>query len=211
LRQTEVDDVRPGVAVVVRQLEHAVALQPRHVVDLREHLDVARAVVGAGVGLPEPARQRLEVGRALLGRDPEALAEDLDLALAEARDHDPRDRVRHVQEARDPVRRHECGHGDLHDGDVVVERQVGAAQRVAQGRRREPAGDEEQPLGYRVSLLNTNLFGVPSSGLSGPGRQSTVSSIWRATAKSLSVMPPAAWFFSLTQSLPQVTDRSAWW
>src|SRR3989449_5920253 len=45
----------------------------------------------------------------------------------------------------------------------------------------------------RGSPDRTNLFGVPSS--APPlGRHSTVSSILRASSKSLSVIPPAAWF-----------------
>src|SRR5207248_5070539 len=58
-------------------------------------------------------------------------------------------------------------------------------------------------------LLCTNLFGVPSSGLPGSGRQRTTSSILRAKAKSLSVMPPAECVFNFTQSLPQVMAKSA--
>src|SRR5207302_9761770 len=42
------------------------------------------------------------------------------------------------------------------------------------------------------------------------GRHRATSSICRASAKSLSVMPPAEWVLSLTQTLPQVTARSAW-
>src|SRR5439155_25237246 len=57
----------------------------------------------------------------------------------------------------------------------------------------------------------TNLFGVPSSGPPCGGRQSTTSSIFRASAKSLSVMPPAECVLSLTHTLPQVTVRSGWW
>ena len=40
---------------------------------------------------------------------------------------------------------------------------------------------------------------------------SASSSIFWVRAKSLSVMPPAEWVLSLTHTLPQVTDRSAWW
>src|SRR6478609_9224222 len=60
-------------------------------------------------------------------------------------------------------------------------------------------------------LLKTNLCGLPVP--SGPpaGRQRTTSSFFLATSKSLSVIPPAEWVFNLTHSLPQVTDRSAWW
>ena len=48
----------------------------------------------------------------------------------------------------------------------------------------------------------TNLSGDgPSNGSPGPGRQSTVSSILRASAKSLSVMPPCEWVLSLTHNL----------
>ena len=150
-REPEVDHVRAGVAVVPGQLQDAVAIQARDVVDLGEHADVALAVARARVGLPEPARERLEVRGALLGRDPEALAQDVDLALAHPRDHDPRDRLRHVEEARDPVGGHQRGHRDLHDRDVVVERELGAAQRVPQRGRRELAGHEQQPLGHAAA------------------------------------------------------------
>ena len=56
----------------------------------------------------------------------------------------------------------------------------------------------------------TNLFGVPSSGLPGSGRQRISCSIFRARVKSLSVIPPAECVLSLTQTLPHVTARSAW-
>ena len=58
-------------------------------------------------------------------------------------------------------------------------------------------------------LENTNLPIGPSSGLSPSGRHRIVSSILRASVKSLSVIPPAECVASLTQSLPQVTLRSA--
>jgi len=56
---------------------------------------------------------------------------------------------------------------------------------------------------------NTNLPIGPSSGLLSSGRHKIVSSILRASVKSLSVMPPAECVASLTQSFPQVTLRSA--
>lgn len=55
----------------------------------------------------------------------------------------------------------------------------------------------------------THLFGVPSSAPP-EGFQRTSFSILAASSKSLSVMPPAEWVFSFTQSLPQVIARSAW-
>src|SRR5690349_17390097 len=58
-------------------------------------------------------------------------------------------------------------------------------------------------------LENTNFPIGPSRGLSASGRHRIVSSILRASVKSLSVIPPAEWVASLTQSLPQVTFRSA--
>src|SRR5829696_6423431 len=60
---------------------------------------------------------------------------------------------------------------------------------------------------YRGSPDRTHLLGVPSR--APPcGRHRTTSSIFRASSKSLSVMPPAAWFWSLTTIRPQVTVRS---
>jgi hypothetical protein len=147
-REAEVDHVGAGVAVVAGELEDLVPAQPRDVVDLREHADVAGAVAGAGVGLPEPARDLFQVGGALLGGDPEALGQYLGLALAEAGDHDPRDLLGRLEEARDPAGGHQRGHSDLHDRDVVVERQLGAVQRVTQGRRGELAGHKQEPLGH---------------------------------------------------------------
>src|SRR5262245_26335413 len=60
-------------------------------------------------------------------------------------------------------------------------------------------------------LLNTNFCGLPVP--SGPpdGRQRMTSSIFLATSKSLSVIPPAEWVINLTHSLPQVMAKSAWW
>lgn len=57
-----------------------------------------------------------------------------------------------------------------------------------------------QPSYFRY--LNRGSSGVPSSGLSGslPGCQPITSSILRASAKSLSVTPLAAWFTSLTMT-----------
>ena len=77
-REPEVDHVRARVAVVLGEREDAVAVEARDVVDLGEHADVALSVARARVGLAEPGRQRLEVRGALLGRDPEALAQDVD-------------------------------------------------------------------------------------------------------------------------------------
>jgi hypothetical protein len=147
-REPEVDHVGAGVAVVLGHLEDAVAVQARHVVDLGEHADVALSVARACIGLPKPARERLEVRGTLVGRDPEALAQDVDLALAHPWDHDPRHRLGHVEELCDPVGGHQRGHRDLHHGDVVVEREVGATQRVPQRGRGELAGDEQQALGH---------------------------------------------------------------
>jgi hypothetical protein len=147
-REAEVDHVGAGVAVVPGHRQDLVAIQPRDVVDLGEHADVALAVVRARVGLAEPTRDRLEVGRALVGRDAEALAQHPHVARAHARDHDPRDRLGHLEEAGDPVGGHQRRHRDLHHRDVVLERQVGAVQRVAQRGRGELAGDEQQPLGH---------------------------------------------------------------
>ena len=64
----------------------------------------------------------------------------------------------------------------------------------------------ERPASY---FENTNLPIGPSSGPSASGRHRIVSSILRASVKSLSVIPPAECVASLTQSLPQVTFRSA--
>ena len=152
-RQPEVDDVGAGVAVVGRRRDDLLAVEPLHAVDLGEHADVARAVARARVGLSEERRQALEVGRALLGRDAELLAEDLGVALAATRDHDPRDVRRDLEAAGDPGRRHQRRDRDLHDRDVVVERQLGAPQRLAQRGRRELAGHEEIPIGHRVARV----------------------------------------------------------
>src|SRR5207237_413044 len=57
-------------------------------------------------------------------------------------------------------------------------------------------------------LENTNLPIGPSSGPSSSGRHRIVSSILRASVKSLSVIPSAECVASFTQSLPQVTLRS---
>jgi hypothetical protein len=148
-RQPEVDDVRAGVAVVARRLDDPLAVQTRDVVDLGEHTDVARAVARAGVGLSEEGGEPLEVGRALLGREAELLAEHRGVALAQARDHDPRDIRRELQALGDPGRGHERRDRDLHDRDVVRERQLGPAQRRAQRGRRELAGHEQVAISYR--------------------------------------------------------------
>ena len=148
-RQAEVDHVGAGVAVVARRLDDLLAVEARDVVDLGEDADVARAVARACVGLAEERRQALEVGGALLGRDVELLAEHRDVALARARDHDPRDVARDLEPAGDPGRGHERGDRDLHDRDVVVERQLGAPQRLAQRRRRQLAGHEQVSIGHR--------------------------------------------------------------
>jgi hypothetical protein len=148
-REPEVDDVGAGVAVVARPLDDPLAVEVGHVVDLREHADVARAVARARVGLAEEGRQPLEIGRALLGRDRELLGEHGGIALAEAGDHDPRDPLRDLEPAGDPGRGHERRDGDLHHRHVVVERQLGAAQRLAQRGRRELAGHEQVAIGHR--------------------------------------------------------------
>ena len=148
-REPEVDDVGAGVAVVARRLDDLLAVEVRDVVDLGEHADVARAVARARVGLAEERRQALEVGRALLGRDVELLAEHLGVALAQARDHDPRDPGRDLEPAGDPGRGHQRRDRDLHDRDVVVERQLRAPQRLAQRGRRELAGHEQVAIGHR--------------------------------------------------------------
>ncbi len=53
------------------------------------------------------------------------------------------------------------------------------------------------PQSY-LMYLKRGSSGVPSSALCGPGRQLTVSSIMRASSKSLSVIPFAEWVLSLT-------------
>src|SRR2546427_79033 len=122
------------------------------------------------------------------------------------------------QEARDPRGRHQRRHGDLHNRDVVGERGRHFGERAAERRLGELARDEEHSPGsgfrrggrHRGSPDRTNLFGVPSR--APPfGRHSTDSSILRASSKSLSVIPPAAWFWSFTITPPHVTDRSGWW
>ena len=56
---------------------------------------------------------------------------------------------------------------------------------------------ERPPQSY-LMYLKRGSSGVPSKALSGPGRQPTVSSILRASAKSLSVTPLAEWVTSFT-------------
>jgi hypothetical protein len=92
-----------------------------------------------------------------------------------------------LEAAGDPVRGHQRGDRDLHDRDVVVEGQLRALERRAQRGLRELAGHEQVSLGHRRRryLLKTNLLGLPSSVLCSAGRQSTVSSIRRASSKSL--------------------------
>src|SRR5262249_2401461 len=132
------------------------------------------------------------------------------------------------------ARHEQCVHADEGDRRRAVVNDTGHRQEPVTnaGRleRQEAAGnvpanlrrdvrDTEPDLQHAASppvrmtpyfLPDTNLFGVPPSGPPGAGFQSTVSSILRASAKSLSVMPPAEWVFSLTHTLPQVTFRSAW-
>ena len=147
-RQPEVDDVGAGVAVVARRRDDLLAVEPLHAVDLGEHADVAPAVARARVGLAEERRQSLEVGGALLGGEAELLREDLGVALAATRDHDPRDVRRDLEPAGDPARRHQRRDRDLHHRDVVVERQLGAPQRLAQRGLRELAGHEQVAIGH---------------------------------------------------------------
>jgi hypothetical protein len=149
-REPEVDDVGAGVAVVARRLEDPLALEVRDVVDLGEDPDVARAVARPRVGLAEERGQALEIGRALLGRDVEPLADDRGVALAHPRDHDPGDAGRDLEPAGDPVRGHQRGDRDLHHRDVVLERQLGPLQRSVQRRRRQLAGHEQVAIGHRV-------------------------------------------------------------
>jgi len=150
-REPEIDHVGALSAVALGLLEHRLAAQPRYVVDLGEHAHVARAVGRAPAGAAEVARERLQVGRPLLDGEPEALGEHVGLALAQSRDHDPRDRLGDLQEARDPARGHERRDGDLHHRDVVVERQLSALERVAQRARGQLARDEQQALGHAPS------------------------------------------------------------
>src|SRR2546421_8107868 len=137
------------------------------------------------------------------------------VTLAQARDQHEVGTGGHRQEAGDPRCRHQGGHRDLHDGDVVGERRRHLGERAAQPPLREPARHEQHPTRYgflrgsrhRGSPDRTNLFGVPSR--APPlGRHSTMSSSLRASSKSLSVIPPAAWFWSFTITRPHVTDRS---
>src|SRR2546430_2094935 len=67
------------------------------------------------------------------------------------------------------------------------------------------------PAGRRAAApRGTERGEAPDGGRRAPARHSASSSILRASAKSLSVMPPWSCVLSLTQSLPQVTARSAW-
>ena len=160
-REPEVDDVGAGVAVVARRRDDPLAIEVRDVVDLGEHADVTRAVARARVGLAEERRQALEVGRALRGRDAELLAEHRRVALAQTRDQDLRHLGRDLEPAGDPVRGHQGGDGDLHDRDVVVERQVGPPERLAQRGRRELAGHEQESIGHRGAPAAPGPSGCP--------------------------------------------------
>src|SRR5207237_8644794 len=104
---------------------------------------------------------------------------------------------------------------ELQARDIVRERWRHLGERAAQRRLGEPARHKQhssrcgcvEGSGHRGSPARTNLFGVPSR--APPlGRHSTTSSSLRASSKSLSVIPPAAWFCSFTITRPHVTERS---
>src|SRR5262249_30681100 len=97
-----------------------------------------------------------------------------------------------------------------HLGQHAAQRRLGEApghEQHAARRARRGSG----AVGQRGSPLRTNLLGVPASAPPAAGRHSATASIWRASAESLSVMPPALWVDSLTVTRPHVTERSGWW
>src|SRR2546425_12212506 len=165
----------------------------------------------------EVVRNLAQIGRPLLNAGARFRGDGCGGALAQAGDQDEVGVGRDLEEAGDPRRRHERRNRDAHDGDVVGERPRHLAEGGAKGRPRGVPRDEQHasrvarrgaPAAHRGSPERTNLLGVPSSAPPAAGRHSTTSSILRANSKSLSVTPPAAWFFSFTITRPHVTARS---
>ena len=136
----------PVRAVGLRPVDHLLARQRLHVVDLGEHAHVTRSELRPDGLPPVPLRQRADVGRALAHRQAGGLLQRVDVALAQARDHDVVDPRRHRQPPGDPARRHQRGDADVHHGDLVVDVQLG--HDAAQRRLGQAAGDEQ-----RVSQL----------------------------------------------------------
>src|SRR5213082_2259534 len=211
----DVDQIGAAYAVMLRLEADRFPREPRRVVHLGDDLDVVRPVVACRRGAPEVLGDLPQVLGALLHRHTELLRDHGRIALAQAGDQNE---VRvgergGLEEARDPRCGHECGHRDAHDHHVPGERGRHSGDHAAQRGLRELPGDEQDAARgarrrrHRGSPARTNLLGVPSR--APPlGRHSTVSSILRASSKSLSVIPPAAWFWSFTITRPQVTDRS---
>ncbi len=127
-REPEVDDVGAGVAVVLGDREDLVAVEARDVVDLGEDADVALAVARPRVVLPEPRsagalRSSGPFSAGIPKRSPSTSTSPSHIPGIMIRVT----AVRDLEALGDPVGGHQRGDRDLHDRDVVVERQVGAA------------------------------------------------------------------------------------
>src|SRR5262249_45917869 len=130
-----------------------------------------------------------------------------------------------------PLGGHQGGDGNSEDGDICSKRRSHFVQDTPQRGLCEAPRDEQNALRERGALralcrrrrraggrlghqrgspLLTNLFGVPSRAAPLAGRQSTASSMRRASSKSLSVIPPALCVISFTVRRAYVTDKSGW-
>ena len=213
---SDVDHVRAARVVILGLAAQRVAREPGRVVHLGHDLDVVRPVRPHGRRAPEVLGDLAQVLGALLDPHTDLLCDHRGIALAQSRDQNEIGAGGHIQEPRDPGSGHQGGHGDLHDRHVAAEGRRHLGERAAERRLGELSRDEQDPPGlalrrrlhrHRGSPERTNLLGVPSS--APPfGRHSTSSSIFRASSKSLSVTPPAAWFLSFTMTRPHVTARS---
>ena len=116
-------------------------------VDLGQDLDLIRAIVGRGLrGAAEMAGNVMEVSRAPLDRDSGRLLEDWsEIAAAIARKQDVIDARGDLQVACDPAGRHECRHGDRHDGDLGHETGLGrhSIEDFPEGELGQAAGNEQ--------------------------------------------------------------------
>ena len=176
------------------------------VVDLGEDLDV----VGAVVRRPAPPGRSTRESRADPSGPSRPERRTARSATPVSPSHSPGCSTRsvpggHLQEPRDPRRRHERGDRDLEDGDVAPR----TAARISSSTRRS-AGSASLPVtnstGGARGAATVDPRSAPTCSAfprarRPVGRQSTTSSILRASSKSLSVIPPAAWFCSLTVSL----------
>src|SRR2546428_3212429 len=216
-RQGDVDYDGAAGAVILGRLPHGFPRQPGGVVHLGDDLDVVASGWRRRRLVAEVVRNLAQILRTLFTAGARLRGDGRGVALAQAGDQDEVGVGWDLEEAGDPWRRNEGRHRDAHDGYVVGERRRHLAEGAAEGRLGELPRDEQRPPGlarggspaaHRGSPERTNLLGVPSSAPPAAGRHSTTSSILRASSKSLSVTPPAAWFFSFTITRPQVTARS---